>query len=227
VGCGRVRLRRRSGRGLGRVKQRHYTGRGCRHERSSRTRRADSPRTQLHQHHDIRRGLRTRAAARCRVTLNRSLWLWSVAGGVQDALLADGTALEGTDNAVVGLTRLAQLTGNPLCVTLDLASHLRDERALRVLRNLLHQFQSSGTQLIMVDYAEELPQVVAEYATRLASPCPTSRSSSESSLRRCAARIRRARSKFTSAQRLSHDHSAICAADASPGRTHHHGHGAG
>ncbi len=106
------------------------------------------------------------------VSLNRPLWLWSVSGGVQDALLMDSRAKPSTDKPVDGLTCFAQLPQGSICVTLDLAGHLRDDRTLRVLRNLLRQFEANGSQLIMIDYLGELPQVVTEYATDIAISLP-------------------------------------------------------
>ncbi len=103
---------------------------------------------------------------------NRPLWLWSVGGGVQDGLLASSRPAPGTENPVAGLTHLAELEGGPLCVTLDLVPHLRDERALRVLRNVICRFQHSGAQLVLIDYEDNLPEVVAEYTTRLALSLP-------------------------------------------------------
>jgi ATP-dependent 26S proteasome regulatory subunit len=99
------------------------------------------------------------------VSLNRPLWLWSVSGGVQDGLLRGSPPVPNTDKPVEGLVHLATLAERPVCVTLDLGPHLRDERTLRVLRNLLRQFHDSGSQLVMLDYSEELPDVLREYAT--------------------------------------------------------------
>ncbi len=104
--------------------------------------------------------------------LQRPLRLWSVSGGVQDALLAGSPLIADTADPVDGLVHFAGLTNRPICVTLDLAPHLRQERPLRVLRNLVHQFRSSGSQLILVDYQEDLPDVVRAYATRFEVPLP-------------------------------------------------------
>lgn len=99
------------------------------------------------------------------LSINRSLWVWSVAGGVQEGLPGGAACVPNTDNPVAGLTHFATLPQTSLCVALDLASHLRDERTLRVLRNLLQQFQSTGRQLILLDWQEELPPVIHDYAT--------------------------------------------------------------
>ena len=103
---------------------------------------------------------------------NRGLWVWAASGGVQDALLADSAGIPSTEDAVAGLTHFAELDGAPMCVTLDLVPHLRDDRTLRVLRNLLHRFRETGRQLIMVDYLADLPSVISEYATRFTISLP-------------------------------------------------------
>ena len=96
---------------------------------------------------------------------DRGLWIWSIAGGVQDGLFTSAPCVPETESPVAGLTYFADLPERSLCVALDLASHLRDERTLRVLRNLLQQFQSTRRQLILLDWKEELPQVIRDYAT--------------------------------------------------------------
>jgi ATP-dependent 26S proteasome regulatory subunit len=100
------------------------------------------------------------------LSLDRGLWVWLVSGGLQNGLLESSPPVADSEDPVVGLTRLAELTGRPLCVTLDLGPHLRQERTLRVLRNVLHRFQHSGRQLVMIDYLEEIPDVIAQQATR-------------------------------------------------------------
>ncbi|MGD8450688.1 MAG: AAA family ATPase [Phycisphaerae bacterium] len=97
--------------------------------------------------------------------LGRALWIWSVSGGVQDGVLRDTPPVPNTDKPVEGLIHLATVPDRPLCVTLDLGPHLRDERTLRVARNLLRHFRESGSQLVMLDYGEELPDVLREYAS--------------------------------------------------------------
>lgn len=106
------------------------------------------------------------------VVVNRPLWIWSVSGGVQDGLLAGSPPVPETDAPVAGLTHLAKLAHEPLCVTLDLAPHLQNQRTLRVLRNLLRRFEDSHAQLIMIDHLERIPEVIREYATRFTVSLP-------------------------------------------------------
>ena len=100
------------------------------------------------------------------MSLRRPLLMWSVSAGVQDGLLAGGPPIPNTEDPVAGLVHFAGLRSKPLCVTLDLASHLRKERALRVLRNLIHQFGQTGSQLIMIDHKDQVPEVIQAYATK-------------------------------------------------------------
>jgi SpoVK/Ycf46/Vps4 family AAA+-type ATPase len=109
------------------------------------------------------------------VALNRPLWVWSLSGGLQNGLLESSPPVPDSEDPVVGLTRLAELENQPLCVTLDLGPHLRNERPLRVLRNLLHRFEHGGSQLVMIDYLEDLPAVVAQQATRFQVSLPDER----------------------------------------------------
>jgi SpoVK/Ycf46/Vps4 family AAA+-type ATPase len=98
--------------------------------------------------------------------LDRNLWVWSVSGGLQNGLLESSPPVADSEDPVVGLTRLGELEGEPLCVVLDLGPHLRQERTLRVLRNLLHRFEQTGSQLVIIDYVGEIPAVIAQQATR-------------------------------------------------------------
>ncbi len=97
--------------------------------------------------------------------LGRPLYMWSVSGGVQDGLLSGTPPVPDTADPVNGLVHLAGLQGEPLCIMLDLASHLRQERALRVWRNLINQFRTTGSQMIMIDHVAQLPEVARAYTT--------------------------------------------------------------
>jgi len=99
--------------------------------------------------------------------LGRPLYMWSLSGGVQDALVADTPPVPETADPVNGLAHLAGLERAPICVMLDLAGQLKQERTLRVWRNLMHQFQTSGSQMVMVDHATCESDVVRSYVTPL------------------------------------------------------------
>ncbi len=98
--------------------------------------------------------------------LGRPLWVWSICGGIQDGILAGSPAIPNTEQPVAALTHLAGLQTKPICIMLDLAAHLRNERTLRTLRTTLRRYEDSGGQLVLIDHQDELPDVVADYATR-------------------------------------------------------------
>lgn len=107
--------------------------------------------------------------------LGRPLYIWSLAGGVQEGLLADAPPVPDTNDPVSGLVHLAKLGDQALCVTLDLAGQLRQQRTLRIWRNLVRQFRDSGSQLVMIDHDAQLPPVVRAYATPFEPALPDER----------------------------------------------------
>ncbi len=94
------------------------------------------------------------------------MWLWSVVGGVRDGLVADAKPVPETEHPAAALYHLSCLSERSVCVTLDLAGHLRDTRTLRLLRDLIHRFRQLSSHLVMIDHRDELPAVVAAEATR-------------------------------------------------------------
>jgi len=105
-----------------------------------------------------------RAAA---LELRRPLLVWSVSGGMQEGPTAGNPPLPNTDDPVAVLTLLADRADSPVCVMLDLVPQLRDGRVLRTLRNLLHRVGEAGTQLVLIDYSDELPDVITSHSARL------------------------------------------------------------
>ena len=63
--------------------------------------------------------------------LNRDLWIWSVSGGVKDGLLSDSPFIADTETPAAGLRSLGNAKEGSICVTLDLAEHLKGGLALR------------------------------------------------------------------------------------------------
>jgi ATP-dependent 26S proteasome regulatory subunit len=96
-----------------------------------------------------------------------SLWLWSVSDGLRDGLVARPSRIENTEHPAAALLYLSRLDKPVVCVTLDLIGHLKDERTLRQFRDLLRRFEEVGSHLVMIDYQEEVPGVVAAHATRM------------------------------------------------------------
>lgn len=95
------------------------------------------------------------------------LLVWTVIRGVHDGLVADSPAIKDTEHPAAALYYLAQRESRQLVVTLDLAPHLKDERTLRLARDLVARFRETGSMLVMIDCHEEIPAVLAANATRL------------------------------------------------------------
>ena len=96
--------------------------------------------------------------------LKRDMWVWSVAEGVRDGLIDGGPAIDKTDVPAAGLMNLSQAKPGSLCVTLDLAEHVRAGKALRVLRDMVDSFHQTGVAIILIDSTDKLPEVVKAYA---------------------------------------------------------------
>lgn len=99
------------------------------------------------------------------INLNRPLWIWSVVGGVREGLVGGSPGLPGSDDPIAGLNNLLNFERGPICVTLDLAGHLRNEKVLRTLRNVIRQFEQGEAQLVLIDHLVDLPEVIRAAAT--------------------------------------------------------------
>jgi len=98
-------------------------------------------------------------------SLNRDVWIWSISEGVRDglSLLEDGIAIAETDKPDAGISNLAGAKAGSICVTLDLAVHLKDGKTLRLLRDMIGRFSGNGSTLVMIDYSDALPDVMKSY----------------------------------------------------------------
>ncbi|MBA7651635.1 ATP-dependent zinc metalloprotease FtsH [subsurface metagenome] len=96
--------------------------------------------------------------------LKRSMWIWSVAGGVREGLLSDSPFIADTETPAAALCHLADVKEGSICVTLDLAGHLKGGLTLRALRDLIEHFEKNGSTLVMIDSDDKLPEVVRSYA---------------------------------------------------------------
>jgi MoxR-like ATPase len=92
------------------------------------------------------------------------MWIWSVAGGVREGLLSDSPYIADTESPAAGLRHLAGTREGSICVTLDLAEHLKSGLALRALRDVIDCFEKNGNTLIMIDSTDKLPEVIKAYA---------------------------------------------------------------
>ena len=96
-------------------------------------------------------------------------WMWTVTGGLRDALLEGARAVADTEHPAAALYHLCQGRGGTrgLFVMLDLAAHLKDERTLRTLREAIAKLGGSGCTLVLIDQHDEVPPVVKATTTRL------------------------------------------------------------
>jgi AAA+ superfamily predicted ATPase len=98
------------------------------------------------------------------LSLNRDVWIWSVAGGVKDGLLAESLFIADTESPAAGLRNFTNAKEGSICVTLDLAEYLKGGVALRILRDIIELFKKNGSTLVMIDSNDNLPVVVGSYA---------------------------------------------------------------
>ena len=94
----------------------------------------------------------------------RGMWIWSVAGGVREGLLSDSPFIADTESPAAGLRHLADTREGAICVTLDLAEHLKAGLTLRALRDIIDCFGKNGNTLVMIDSTDKLPEVIKSYA---------------------------------------------------------------
>ena len=94
----------------------------------------------------------------------RGMWIWSVAGGVREGFLADSPFIADTETPATGLRYLTDVKQGSICVTLDLAEHLKAGLTLRALRDLIDCLQKNGSTLVMIDSEDKLPEVIKSYA---------------------------------------------------------------
>jgi ATP-dependent 26S proteasome regulatory subunit len=100
------------------------------------------------------------------VSTGRDLWMWTVTGGLRDALLAGANPVPDTNHVAAALVYLIeQIAPGPLCVLLDLPGHLKDETVLRTFREAVAHCEKTGGTLALVHTPVELPPAVAAVAT--------------------------------------------------------------
>jgi ATP-dependent 26S proteasome regulatory subunit len=98
-----------------------------------------------------------------------NLWVWSCATGVVDGLIKSSAALPDTENAAAALFRIwSDPNMKGTFVFLDLAGHLKDEKTLRLLRELCNKVSADPqSSVILIDASENLPAVIAGIAAKL------------------------------------------------------------
>lgn len=102
--------------------------------------------------------------------LGRDLWIWSMSRGVHDGLVAKSASVTDTEHPAAAALYLASRPANtPPCIVvmLDVAGHLKDERTLRHLRDLIAACERAGNALVLIDPTSELPPAIRGVATVL------------------------------------------------------------
>ncbi|HKQ49994.1 MAG TPA: AAA family ATPase [Phycisphaerae bacterium] len=94
------------------------------------------------------------------------LWVWTVVDGLRDGLVSDQPPIADTTSAAAALYYLRRSGKKGIAVMLDMLSYLRDERTLRVVRDLLPTLAKTESTLILIDHQDELPPVLAADAIR-------------------------------------------------------------
>ncbi len=94
------------------------------------------------------------------------LWVWTVVDGLRDGLVSDQPPIPDTTSAAAALYYLKKNGKKGIAVMLDLISYFRDERTLRVARDLLPALAKTESTLILIDHQDELTPVLAAEAAR-------------------------------------------------------------
>jgi AAA+ superfamily predicted ATPase len=94
------------------------------------------------------------------------MWEWSSSVGLRDGLLADSEPIADTAAAVAALYKLKMLTKPAVIAMVDLSGHLKDDRVLRMLRDLLHKCSGCGGWMVaLIEATSELPPAIRAIAT--------------------------------------------------------------
>ena len=108
------------------------------------------------------------AAVRAAATeLGREVLEGSVIRGLRDGLVAASPVVTDTEHPAAALYFLSTLSRQMVAVMLDLAGHLKEERTMRALREVVETFAKNGSTLVLVDQAAELPAAVRAMSTPL------------------------------------------------------------
>ncbi len=94
--------------------------------------------------------------------------MWTVTTGLQDAMVRDDAIIADTAHPAGALAHLCKHTpSRTLVIMLDLAGHLKDERTLRSLRELLSKLAAVESTLVLIDPSDEIPSSIRAAATRM------------------------------------------------------------
>jgi ATP-dependent 26S proteasome regulatory subunit len=97
--------------------------------------------------------------------LGVEIWHWTSSLGLREGLLADAKPIADTTAAVAALYKLTLLTRPTVMALVDLTGHLKDERVLRMLRDLIRKSARDGGMVVLIDASNELPPAIRAIAT--------------------------------------------------------------
>lgn len=98
--------------------------------------------------------------------LGRRIRTWSIIGGVRDGLVSEVPPISETENAAAALFLLTgTMERGDVCITLDIAEHLKDTRTLRLMRDMLRKLRDMGSSLVLIDHRDVIPAIISGDAT--------------------------------------------------------------
>jgi hypothetical protein len=97
-----------------------------------------------------------------------NLWIWSFTSGVREGLLSGGAPVRDTEHPAAAMWHLTyQKQERSICALLDVTAHLEDNKTLRLLRDMIREFDRRDSCLILIDHRDDLPPVIKSEATPL------------------------------------------------------------
>lgn len=100
------------------------------------------------------------------------IWVWSINKGVADGLLSESPPVPDTGHPAAALYHLSETKVRSVAVLLDVGTHLKDARTLRMLRDAIEAFARLGGHLVLVDHDDTVPEVVKAIATKFEPSLP-------------------------------------------------------
>jgi AAA+ superfamily predicted ATPase len=100
------------------------------------------------------------------------LRIWTVIDGLRDGIVYDQPPIPETQHPAAALFYLKRQEKKSLTVALDLIAHLKDDRTLRLARELIQAYAANESTLILIDHQDELPPVLSAEAIRFEPPLP-------------------------------------------------------
>jgi SpoVK/Ycf46/Vps4 family AAA+-type ATPase len=90
--------------------------------------------------------------------------LWSISEGLRDGAIAKTARITDSEHPAAALYHLGSINRRMIVIMLDLGAHLKDERTQRLLRDLLTVFERTGSHLVMINAADDLPTAIRAQA---------------------------------------------------------------